>query len=82
MMWSHTENRRRKRQRIGEKGIICQGGTVFIRHSSVSNAVDDSTRELYDYVSRVKMQPEVRESYMRLDEIIETESVETFIKLI
>lgn len=43
----------------------------FIQDSKAVNATDESTRELYDYVSKVKVQPEVRLEYMRFDEILE-----------
>ena len=34
------------------------------------NAVDDSTRLLHDYVSRVKVLPEVRQGYMTFEQYI------------
>lgn len=54
----------------GGSGELCNL-LNFILHSNAEHAIDETTRELYDHVSRVKVQPEVRESYMRLDEIIE-----------
>lgn len=32
--------------------------------------MDDSTKELHDYVCRVKTAPEVKEDYMRFEELI------------
>lgn len=40
------------------------------------NATDDSTRELHDYVCRVKTAPEVKEDYMRFEELIAWERAE------
>lgn len=40
----------------------------FIQESKESNVTDESTREIYDYVSRVKIRPEVRLEYMKFDE--------------
>ncbi len=40
----------------------------FIQESKAVNVTDESTRELYDYVSRVKIQPEARLTYMRYDD--------------
>lgn len=40
------------------------------------NASDDATRELHQYISRVKQQPEVRKGYMRFEEIIASERKE------
>lgn len=42
----------------------------FIQSSTSTNVTNESTRELYEYVSKVKIQPEVRLEYMRFDEII------------
>ena len=39
----------------------------FIQHSNASNALDESTQKLYDYVSQIKEQPEARERYMSWD---------------
>ena len=41
--------------------------------SRAENAVDAATRKLHGYVEKVKVRPEVRVSYMRLDEIIRYE---------
>lgn len=43
----------------------------FLQDSRADNATNESTRELYDYVNRVKTQPEVRLEYMRFDEYVE-----------
>lgn len=43
----------------------------FMQKSIPENAGNSETRQLLEYVSRVKVQPEVRRSYMRVDEILE-----------
>lgn len=40
----------------------------FIQDSRAVNVTDESTRELYDYVSKVKIHPEARLEYMKFDE--------------
>lgn len=40
----------------------------YLQHSTADNAMDASTKELHDYVSRVKTIPEVRQGYMSLAE--------------
>ena len=42
----------------------------FIQNSQEEMAGDSETRKLLDYVKRVKVKPEVRRSYMRVDEIM------------
>lgn len=42
----------------------------FMQESTSENAGNSKTKELLEYVSRVKVQPEVRRSYMRIDEIM------------
>ncbi len=42
----------------------------YLKDSRAENAVDAATRELHGYVEKVKVRPEVRVAYMRLDEII------------
>lgn len=42
----------------------------YLQHSTADNARDESTKELHDYVSRVKTAPEIKEEYMRFEEII------------
>ena len=42
----------------------------YLQRSTADNALDDSTKELHDYVCRVKTAPEVREEYMRFEELI------------
>ena len=42
----------------------------YLQHSTDDNACDESTKELHGYVSQVKVMPEVRQSYMRFEEII------------
>ena len=39
----------------------------FIENSDSSNAVDDSTKRMYDYVSHIKAQQEARDRYMSWD---------------
>lgn len=48
----------------------------YLQHSTADNAMDDSTKELHDYVCRVKTAPEVKEDYMRFEELIEWERAE------
>lgn len=55
---------------IGKKGgsdeirrLLC-----FLQESKEQNVTDESTRELYGYVSRVKIRPEARMEYMKFDE--------------
>lgn len=43
---------------------------LYLQHSTADNAMDDSTKELHDYVCRVKTAPEVKEDYMRFEELI------------
>lgn len=42
----------------------------YLQDSRAENATDSATREIHDYVSKVKVQPEVKQAYMRLEEII------------
>lgn len=42
----------------------------YLQHSTADNATDASTRELHDYVSRVKTSPGTREAYMTFEEFI------------
>ena len=42
----------------------------YINDSKESNVTDEATRELHEYVTRVRVQPEVRLEYMKFDEII------------
>lgn len=48
----------------------------YLQHSTADNVMDDSTRELHDYVCRVKTAPKIREDYMRFEELIEWERAE------
>lgn len=54
----------------GTKGGSEEIGTMlqYLQHSTVDNARDASTKEIHDYVSRVKTIPEVRQGYMSLAE--------------
>ena len=45
----------------------------YMRNSNKTNAVDEATREIHDYVRQVKVDPEVKVGYMRFDEIINYE---------
>lgn len=49
---------------------------TYIQVSKECNVTDDTTRELHGYVSKVKVQPEVRIEYMKFDEIIEYERLD------
>lgn len=42
----------------------------YIQDSRAENVKDSATREIHDYVSRVKVQPEVKQAYMRYEEIL------------
>lgn len=42
----------------------------YLQRSTADNAKDESTKELHDYVCRVKTAPEVKEDYMRFEELI------------
>lgn len=48
----------------------------YLEKSVTENVSDDATRELHQYISRVKQQPEVRKGYMRFEEIIASERKE------
>lgn len=48
----------------------------YLQHSTADNAVDNSTREIHGYVCRVKTAPEVKEDYMRFEELIAWERAE------
>lgn len=48
----------------------------YLQHSTADNATDDSTKELHDYVCRVKTAPEIKEDYMRFEELIDWERAE------
>ena len=47
-----------------------------MKDSKEKNAVNDDLKKIHQYVKRVKLRPEVREEYMRFDEIIEWERAE------
>ena len=49
---------------------------TYIQNSKESNVTDEITRELHQYVSRVRVQPEVRMEYMKFDEIIAYERLD------
>ncbi len=42
----------------------------YLKNSSESNVINNDIRELHQYVTQVKLQPEVRDEYMHLDELI------------
>ena len=52
----------------------------FMHDSSEENAVDDTTRKLYDYVRQVKIQTEARERYMSWDEMFDQDMEEAWEK--
>ncbi|MCM1025548.1 MAG: hypothetical protein NC432_03895 [Roseburia sp.] len=56
----------------GKKGGREELATLlrYFRQSTEENAVDDVTRELHGYVSRVKAKPEVRDKFMDFEEYI------------
>lgn len=42
----------------------------YLQDSRPENVRDDATRELHHYVTNVKQLPEVKEAYMRFEEIV------------
>ena len=48
----------------------------YIQNSNADNISDDTTRQLHQYVSRVKVQPETRLEYMRFDELMAYAKIE------
>lgn len=42
----------------------------YLRNSCESNVINNDIKKLHQYVSQVKLQPEVRDEYMHLDELI------------
>ena len=54
----------------------------YLQHSTADNATDKSTREIHDYVSKVKTLPEVRQGYMTFDELIYYERMDATIQAI
>ena len=42
----------------------------YMRNSNADNGVDEVTREIHNYVSKVKVDPEVKVDYMKFEEII------------
>lgn len=42
----------------------------YIRNSNKNNVSDEATRELHDYVSQVKIDPDVKVGFMKFEEII------------
>lgn len=42
----------------------------YLQNSCKSNVINNDIRKLHQYVSQVKLQPEVKEEYMHLDELI------------
>lgn len=42
----------------------------YLQHSTAENVTDTSTREIHDYVNRVKISPGAREAYMTFEEFI------------
>ncbi|MCM1159007.1 MAG: hypothetical protein NC348_10970, partial [Clostridium sp.] len=38
--------------------------------STPNNATDEATKRIHDYTEKVKIQPEVRDAYMKYDDII------------
>lgn len=49
---------------------------LYLKDSKEKNAVNDDLKKIHQYVKRVKLRPEVREEYMRFDEIIKWERAE------
>lgn len=59
----------------GEKGgnAAIRAMLKYLEKSVAENVSDDATREIHEYISWVKQQPEVRKGYMKFEEIIESE---------
>ena len=57
---------------MGTKGGSEEIGNLlhYMQNSQENFVTDDTTRELHEYVRRVRVQPEVKLEYMRFDEII------------
>ncbi|MCM1236287.1 MAG: hypothetical protein NC489_39910 [Ruminococcus flavefaciens] len=45
----------------------------YLKHSTQNNATDAATRKIHDYTKKVKVQPEVRDAYMKYEDIIDYE---------
>lgn len=45
----------------------------YIQNSCAQNATTDATRKIHNYISQIKIQPEVKLEYMKFDEIIQAE---------
>lgn len=56
----------------GTEGGSAEIRTVlrYLQHSSEENVVDDATREIHGYVSRVKVKPEVKQGIMEFGDYI------------
>lgn len=52
----------------------------YMENSNAANAVDDTTTEIHRYVEEVKITPEVRNGYMRFDDIIAWEREDAVIE--
>lgn len=46
---------------------------LYLQNSTEENAVNEKLKKIHHCVNKVKLRPEVREAYMRFDEIIECE---------
>ena len=46
---------------------------LYLKDSKEKNAVNEDLKKIHQYVNKIKLRPEVREEYMRFDEIIEWE---------
>ena len=46
---------------------------LYLKDSKEKNAVNENLKKIHQYVNKIKLRPEVREEYMRFDEIIEWE---------
>lgn len=42
----------------------------YFKKSTWNNATDEATRKVHDYTKKVKIQPEVRDAYMKYEDII------------
>lgn len=59
----------------GKKGGSPEIKTMlnYFKHSTQNNATDAATRKIHDYTKKVKVQPEVRDAYMKYEDIIDYE---------
>lgn len=45
----------------------------YFKQSTQNNATNEATKKIHDYTKKVKVQPEVRDAYMKYEDIIDYE---------